>query len=210
MDDIIDEDLTGLCPDAQAALPHGEKLVISSGQLVVIDQFMLANKQFLAPLEKLRAQGSFPEKALPELSELVKKFGGVLIELAPNTYDLLRNPHEAFMIVVAEKLTEPKKLALLDKVLSLRETPAEVPPALGAVFVDTRCLVFIDATLLGDHKLLNDFLNLRRCGEDKQGRDLLRSRGASVRYGFNRRGDELGVFKVENDVLFLWPDMVDS
>ena len=42
--------------------------------------------------------------------------------------------------------------------------------------------------------------------------DLLRDNGGAVRYGFNRYGDELGIFSLagNDDVLALWPTVVDA
>ena len=78
------------------------------------------------------------------------------------------------------------------------------------VFVDTRCLVFCDPELLQNQDLLTEYTRLRKEGSDKEARDLLRSKGSAVRYGFNPHGDELAVAKIDGPaVIALWPDVVN-
>lgn len=76
---------------------------------------------------------------------------------------------------------------------------------LGRIFIETRCLVFIDAHHLRDPDLIHRYKELRDLRDDKAARDLLREYGAAVRYGFNRRGDNLGIFKLgQPDSFGLW------
>ena len=45
-------------------------------------------------------------------------------------------------------------------------------------------------------------------GQDKACRDLLRDNGGAVRYGFQRYGDELGIYLVpDENLVALWPDI---
>ncbi len=68
---------------------------------------------------------------------------------------------------------------------------------ISKVFVETRCLVFIDSSHLRDPELVRQYKELRDRRDDKAARDLLRQYSAAVRYGFNRRGDLLGLFKLD-------------
>ena len=82
--------------------------------------------------------------------------------------------------------------------------------AISQIYVDTRCLVIVDAKLLADKSQLDEYQELRKSSKDKPARDLIRSYGGAVRYGFNRYGDELGVFRFsESNILALWPDIAD-
>ncbi|MCB0353574.1 MAG: hypothetical protein KDD64_08625 [Bdellovibrionales bacterium] len=158
----------------------------------MIDQFMLANPQFVDQLEQLIDES--PEKK----DELVRKYGGVVVQLAPATYRIARDPY-AFTIIVHQDGSSTEGVEITD---SAKED-------LGKVFIDTRCLAMVDRELLDDVALLRKYQQLWLGGEDKACRDLLRDNGGAVRYGFQRFGDELGVHAVPgDDMVGLWPEHV--
>lgn len=166
-----------------------ERIAVESGHLVMIDQFMLANQQFISAIQEVIDED--PSKK----DEIVKRFGGSVIDLDPGTYRIARDPFK-FTIVVHPEDAEFDQESL-DKESSSSE---------GKVYVDTRCLAMIDRELLDDSELLVKYQELWFAGQDKACRDLLRDNGGAVRYGFNRHGDELGVHKVD-DCVCLWPDV---
>ena len=168
-----------------------ENLVISSGKVLIIDQFMLGNEEFWKPIHDSENTDS-----------QLKKYGGQIESLPSGTYQVLRDPIRKMMILALE-VTEPEEL--FENVLEKLE---KVEPE-KTVFIDTRCVVFCDAELLKDQDLIKEYSDLRKSGKDKPARDLLRSKGAAVRYGFNSHGDELAVAKLEEpNVVALWPDVV--
>ncbi|RMG41447.1 MAG: hypothetical protein D6719_08495 [Candidatus Dadabacteria bacterium] len=170
-----------------------ERIAVESGYLVLIDQFMLANPQFYDRMVKLLDEE--PEKK----DELVKDYGGTVVSLTPGTYRIARDPF-AFTIVVHPDGESPE-------VESISEQATE---PCGRVFIDTRCVAMIDRELLDDHTLFEKYQQLWFNGQDKACRDLLRDNGGAVRYGFQRYGDELGIFKVaDENVIALWPDVVE-
>lgn len=66
----------------------------------------------------------------------------------------------------------------------------------------------VDRELLDDSELLDKYQHLWFSGQDKACRDLLRDNGGAVRYGFQRFGDELGIYVLPDaDVVCLWPDV---
>lgn len=161
-----------------------ERIVIESGELVLIDQFMLANPQFVDKMKQLIDEE--PEAKRPVIND----FGGVIVDLEPGTYRIDRDPF-AFSIVVYPEGDEPER----DEIAQAA-TDSE-----GVVFVDTRCLAMVDRELLDDSSLLDRYRHLWFDGQDKACRDLLRDNGGAVRYGFERYGDELTVFRVPDDDL---------
>ena len=168
-----------------------ERIAIESGFLVLIDQFMLANPEFVD-----RLAGA--DDSNPDLKDdIVSEFGGVVIALQPGTYRIDRDPFQ-YVIVVhpeGEEVHEPK--AIVDEATESR----------GEVFVDTRCLAMIDRELLDDTELLQKYQELWFSGQDKACRDLLRDNGGAVRYGFQRYGDELEVKSVaDRDIVCLVPN----
>ena len=189
-----------------------EIFTISSGQVVIIDQFMLGNEQFLSRLTELNDRSV--------LKEAVETYGGCLLTLDAGDYEVFRDPIKAVMLICdaasreagrgnAKELGEDEESeveAMFDAVL---DNKGELSPS-ARVFVDTRCVVFIDAQCLFDSELISKYKGYRKAGEEKKARDLLRSRGGAVRYGFNRFGDELGVLEVGDGVRYaLWPDVVE-
>lgn len=167
-----------------------ERIAIESGHLVLIDQFMLANPQFIDRLVEIIDEG-------PEVKDnLVREFGGSVVDLQPGTYRIERDPF-AYSIVVHPEGNVP----------DIQTLPEVATQERGQVFVDTRCLAMIDRELLDDSSLLEKYQQLWFSGQDKACRDLLRDNGGAVRYGFHRNGDELGVYTIpDEDVVCLWPD----
>lgn len=170
-----------------------ERIAIESGDLVLIDQFMLANPQFI---EKITA--ALDES--PEVkNDIIADYGGKVISIGRGTYRIERDPF-AFTIVVHPEGQE----------VDNSDFTKEATETLGHIFIDTRCLAMVDRELLDDSSLLEKYQQLWFSGEDKACRDLLRDNGGAVRYGFKRDGDELGIYQVPGeDIICLWPDLGD-
>lgn len=168
-----------------------ERIQVESGFLVLIDQFMLANPQFLERLLETIDDD-------PETKDLiVKEYGGAVVEVEPNIYRIDRDPY-AYTIVIHEDGSKPVSDSLT----------SDADKSLGHVFVDTRCLAMIDRELLDDSALLEKYKQLWFDGQEKACRDLLRDNGGAVRYGFRRYGDELGVYGIpDQNIVALWPDI---
>ena len=161
--------------------------------MVLIDQFMFANPQFVERL--LAMVDEAPEKK----TELVEDFGGSVVQIAPGTYRIDRDPF-ALSIIIHPEDDSPKG----DNIAELATSHE------GNVFVDTRCVAMIDRELLDDSSLLQRYQELWFGGQDKACRDLLRDNGGAVRYGFNRQGDELGIYRIPGEnVICLWPDVIE-
>ena len=172
-----------------------ERIAVESGDLVLIDQFMLANPQFI---EKMNA-------ALDESAEikcdLIREYGGKVISVSCGTYRIERDPF-AYTIVV-----HPEDGEINDA----PEVVKEATDSLGDINVDTRCIAMLDRELLDDNALLERYQQLWFSGQDKACRDLLRDNGGAVRYGFRRDGDELDIFQVPGeDVICLWPKSLEG
>lgn len=171
-----------------------ERITIESGFLVLIDQFMLANPEFMQRLSALVDEA--PEKK----DDLVREYGGQVVELESGTYRIHRDPY-AFSIII-----HPEGFSVAERALSRDNTTSS-----GYVFVDTRCLAMIDRELLDDNGLLEKYQQLWFSGQDKACRDLIRDNGGAVRYGFQRQGDELGVYiSAEDQAVCLWPDISEA
>lgn len=171
-----------------------ERIAIESGHLVLIDQFMLANPQFVDHLAELI-------DAEPDTkNSLVEKFGGIVVELDPGIYRIERDPFKYSIIIHGERDDTDQE-----------DIKGESTEDVGHIFVDTRCLAMIDRELLDDSVLLQKYQQLWFNGQDKACRDLLRDNGGAVRYGFNRNGDDLGVYRVPGKpIICLWPDVVET
>lgn len=168
-----------------------ERIAVESGSLILIDQFMLANPQFIEGYSKIIDEGA------EEKNQFINHFGGQVVDLTPGTYKIERDPFK-FSIIVHKEGDEIEKDEMSEKATS----------NIGAVFVDTRCIAMIDRELLDDGALLEKYQQLWFSGQDKACRDLLRDNGGAVRYGFSRNSDELGVYTVPGeDVVCLWPDV---
>lgn len=171
-----------------------ERISIESGDLVLIDQFMLANGQFI---EKM---ASVLDEAADVKNQVIREYGGKVISVTRGTYRIERDPF-AYTIVVHP---EGDSFGSADAV-------KEATELLGEVNIDTRCLAMLDRELLDDNALLERYQQLWFSGQDKTARDLLRDNGGAVRYGFRRDGDELGVYQVPGeDVICLWPKNMEA
>lgn len=195
----------------------GEHFEITSGYLMVIDQFMLGNKQFLVRIGRFRRELESPEVIDNKLKPVMEMFGATILKLEPGRYGVYRNPVESTMVVSQNMLLTKTsdndvykdKQEDLESYIDSLDLSKQERVAIGRVFVDTRCLVFADVKLLEKASLLDGYRKMRSSGQEKKARDLLRENGAAVRYGFNRYGDELGIFELESEkVIALWPDVV--
>lgn len=167
-----------------------ERISIESGNLVLIDQFMLANPQFIEDLTQVI--DDVPEKK----DEIIARFGGGVVTIQPGTYRIERDPF-AFSIMIHPEGLEPAVDAWIERATETK----------GQLFVDTRCLAMIDRELLDDSSLLEKYQQLWFGGQDKACRDLLRDNGGAVRYGFQRGGDELLINRIPGEnVVCLWPE----
>ena len=79
--------------DQAASGNKRERIAVESGNLVLIDQFMLANPQFNDKLVELI--DSEPEQK----DELVRGYGGDVFSVAPGTYRIERNPYKYKIII---------------------------------------------------------------------------------------------------------------
>lgn len=171
-----------------------ERIAVESGELVLIDQFMLANPQFNEQLVALIEED--PERK----DDLIRDYGGTVVSMEPGTYRIERDPF-AFFIVIHPDGDSPDTSAMSERATE----------ELGRVFIDTRCLAMVDRELLDDNVLLEKYQQLWFSGQDKACRDLLRDNGGAVRYGFQRFGDELGVYRFpDEEVICLWPDVAEK
>ncbi len=166
-----------------------ERIAIESGDLVLIDQFMLANPQFI---EKMAA---LVDEDTAVKNQLIAEYGGRVLQVERGTYRIERDPFALTIVVHPEgESSETSELC------------REATESLGEVNIDTRCLAMLDRELLDDGALLERYQQLWFSGQDKACRDLLRDNGGAVRYGFRRDGDELGIYQVPGqDVICLWP-----
>ena len=172
-----------------------ERITVESGFMVIIDQFMLANPQFQEELLKLIDQDPSEKDAL------VEKFGGKVVELAPGSYRILRNPYSCRIVIHNSESDE----------VDFEEVIANAPDPIGNVLIDTRCLAMIDRELLDDTELLAKYQELWFGDQNKACRDLLRDNGGAVRYGFQRFGDDLKLHYLQQEnVLCLAADNVEA
>jgi len=174
-----------------------ERLRITSGEAVLLDQFMMGNAQFG---ERLRSSG--------DVHMAVVEYGGTIVPLAPGDYGVHRDPREMCMVIHLPHELEDYQSGESGAVdfAALRDGAESK----GRVFVDTRCLVMIDRDRLSDGEFLSKFVEMRGQGADKEARDFVRTSGGAVRYGFSRLGDELGVYSIlGGKALALWPDVTE-
>lgn len=171
-----------------------ERIAVESGSLVFIDQYMLANADFVTKYSKIIDES--PETK----TKLLEEFGGKTVEIEPGTYRIDRNPYDYSILIYPEyeqiKTNEFKRLDITE---------------VGVVLIDTRCIAMIDKELLDDSALLKKYQQLWEDGQDKACRDLLRDNGGAVRYGFSRDSDDLLIFvSSDKNAVGLWPTNIDE
>jgi hypothetical protein len=166
-----------------------ERIAIESGDLVLIDQFMLANPQFIEKMARVM------DEETEVKNKVINEYGGKVLNVTRGTYRIERDPF-AYTIVVHPEGDSPDASDIVK----------DATESLGEVNIDTRCLAMLDRELLDDNALLERYQQLWFSGQDKACRDLLRDNGGAVRYGFRRDGDELGIYQVPGeDIICLWP-----
>ncbi|HMO01418.1 MAG TPA: hypothetical protein PKD37_04665 [Oligoflexia bacterium] len=172
-----------------------ERVTIESGNLVLIDQYMLANGDFLSKLDSLIDSD-------PTLKDnLVRDYGGLTVKLGTGTFRIERDPF-AFSILLYPEEADMR---------IQQSTEENNGDKIGELFLDTRCIVMIDRELLDDSSLLRRYQELWQSGQDKACRDLLRDNGGAVRYGFTRLAENLGVYlDRERNVVSIWSDTPPS
>jgi hypothetical protein len=155
----------------------------------LIDQFMLANPQFIEKMARVVDEDTEVK------NKIIGEYGGKVLCVTRGTYRIERDPF-AYTIVVHPEGDSPDAADIV----------REASENLGEVHIDTRCLAMLDRELLDDNALLERYQQLWFSGQDKACRDLLRDNGGAVRYGFRRDGDELGIYQVPGeDIICLWP-----
>jgi hypothetical protein len=186
----ISEEQTQETPESST-----ERVEIVSGIMLVIDQFMVGNPDFLR---------SLPEDFKPDsneffdlLSEEAEQYGGFALQVSPGSYTVYRNTFDKTIVVFPEfdagKISEERI-----------EDVAENGEVLGSVILDTRCIAILDAALCFRENIIEAYRKLRLENDDKGARDMIRENGASVRYGFSRRSEEIeGYYDENGDVVVL-------
>lgn len=150
-----------------------EKLSLSSGRLLIIDQFLLSQKPFVEAFA-----------GAPNL-QTATDFGASLIDLEAANYFVSRSPLDQMMCVSSSEVSDED----VDRLKSMSAESLTDSP----VIIDTRCVVFIDAALIDSGEVMTEYRKVRETRGEKAARDFLRERGAAVRYGFNRLGDKLKI-----------------
>ena len=158
-----------------------ERLVISSGKVVAADQYMPANRQFI---ERLRTN-----------PEGVSEFGACLFSLPVGEYSVLRDPREGFIALIPRD----EESGIPDS----EDLQARADDRAGKVLIDTRCVVLADVDLLLDEGLISTYRHHWQSEDYKGARDLVRERGAAVRYGFDSSRDKLDLFAGDG-IAALW------
>lgn len=197
---------------------QSERLQVPSGYLLVIDQFMLSNDQFLNRLPSPPSGApsgadtvSWVRAQDRELKSAAHAYGGCVVEVGSPAWEVFREPQQQLFVLAPANEESPPAEGEPGYDAELLAECRGNAAAVARVFVDTRCVVFVDAALLANRRVLDEYQQLRRSGNDKAARDLLRQQGGAVRYGFNREGDELGVFPLDGGRHFaLWPDVIEE
>ena len=165
-------------------------LEITSGYILAIDQFMLANQQFVSALPS-------DEQNIDSIRQVVCDFGGVCFEVENGTFYVERDAFQK-AIVASQAIGQatdgssasPKPIFSIEDIAIKSEELFSV----GKVFVDTRCMVMCDMKILFNKLLLEQYESLRAKDKEKPARDLLRDNGCAVRYGFMPYGDEFTAY----------------
>ena len=74
-----------------------ERISVESGNLVLIDQFMLANPQFMQGFSAILDEGADKKDAM------IRDFGGEVVQVAPGTYRIDRDPFQSSIVIHPEK-----------------------------------------------------------------------------------------------------------
>lgn len=179
---------------------QSEELKIRSGQLLAIDQFMLGNDQFVQGLAKVTE--------IPPASETVatsegnpqshvENFGGAIIPMKDGVWKVYRFAREKAFILCPLDVPEDALPALLDEAMQGFAVRGKSEVGKNPIYVETRCIVFLDWKLARDEETMEHFRSLRKAGRDKEARDFLREKGAAVRYGFSQESDQLRAFHLQ-------------
>lgn len=179
----------------EAYSPSGndaERLMVNSGAIVAVDQYMLTQDRFLSQLPT----------GFSEALEATRQHGGELIELPAGEYNVHRDANQQIVLIYprgnANGVTAPELLDEEELITAFKR--------IGTVFIETRCLVLLDVGSLIEGELSKEYRTIWGSKEQKRARDLVRENGGAVRYGFSPMSDLLGVFRHRSgDVLALWP-----
>lgn len=172
---------------ARDRAPAIEQISISSGKVFVLDQFLLGSSLFSEALTQLEDSS--------ELSALIERFGGAVVDVESGTFDVHRNVDRRCVWLAPKGMDNE----VPDFIEVAREVSTGSEPG---VEVHSRCIVIGDLSLLSDEAQMKSFCELRARGREKDARDFLRAAGAAVRYGFDRFGEKLGVVSQKDDFPF--------
>lgn len=164
---------------------QAEELEIRSGKMLLVDQFMLGNEQFLKGI----GETEVPENHL-------KDYGATVLSVDPGRWKVYRFPREQAFVLCKSDTHEDVLPSLLEEALHAAP-PGKADAGKPRMLIETRCVVFLDWQLVRDADLVEKFSELRKRGKDKEARDLLRESGAAVRYGFSQNSDELVITVIE-------------
>lgn len=173
-------------------------LEITSGYAVAIDQFMLANPQFISALPDGEHSD---EHNIDTVRQAVCDFGGTCFEITNGTFYVARDAFQKAIVASQAAVGLEAESSLADDAypkpaFSIEDIAlkSEELFSVGKVFVDTRCMVLCDVKILFNRPLLEQYAKLRAQDKEKPARDLLRDNGCAVRYGFMPYGDEFTVY----------------
>lgn len=163
-----------------------ERVEVTSGIVVCMDQFMLSNPDFVNALPKDFNPQS--PNFVEEVNNACNKFGGVAVKMNPGVFTVFREPYEGLLSLFSEYSKDDINLDVLDE---LRDNGESI----GDLTIDTRRIGVCDVSLCYKDRLMEECRKLRRDKDSKGSRDLLRESGASIRYSFDKRpGERLVVF----------------
>ncbi len=179
-----------------------ERVEVTSGIVVCMDQFMLSNPDFVNSLPK-----DFNPQSptfVADVNAACEKFGGVAVKMNPGVFTVFREPYEGVLSLFSEYSKDDIDLDVLD---DLRDTTE----AIGVLVIDTRRIGVCDVSLCYKDRLMEECRKLRRENDSKGSRDLLRESGASIRYSFDKRpGEKLQVFYDTKKEIFLVSKQFDT